>query len=491
MHRTLPFAAALLLLASCGAPGPRDPGGLPNVVFLMADDMGWGDVKAYNPESLIETPNIDRLAEEGLVFTDAHSGAAVCSPTRYGILTGRGYWRTHKGHSLVMPYDPPVVPPERYTWARLMRDAGYTTAYVGKWHLGLWYPSKSGPLSPHQYTMDEEEVDFTRPVEGGPTELGFDVFFGNAGGPNNDAPYTFLRNDRWDPEPTDFTPPEMSAQPGVVAGRMAPGWSQEHVDERLTEGAREIIADHVASGSAKPLFLYYSLSAPHVPFTPPEWAAGASGAGPRGDMNVVVDWVVGQIRAELEEQGLLENTLFVFTSDNGPRQGANGHRSAGPWRGYKNTPYEGGHRVPFVVRWPGHVAAGSRSGVPLSLTDMMATFADLVQAGLPDDAAEDSWNVFPALLGDSAAVRERPALVAHTTRGEFAVRSGRWKLVTLEPSPQNGLAETAWELYDLEADPYETTDLSTSDPERLGAMKRLLERVRATGLRHLEGGPDR
>ena len=274
------IALSLIVTAGCTARPNDEP--LPNVVFIMADDMGWGDVASYNPESLTPTPNIDRLAEEGLSFMDAHSGSALCSPTRYGVMTGRSYWRTHKRHSLVMPYDPPVIPPERLTWGRMMQERGYTTGYVGKWHLGLWYPAQPREGWRRQYTMNEDEVDFSKAIVGDPTDLGFDYFFGNAGGPNNDSPYAFIRNARWVEEPTVMTPPEMNEQPGVVEGLMAPDWVQENADVRLTEEAVAFVVNHVSDNPEKPFFLYYSLSTPHLPWTAPEFHPGGKPGGSPG-----------------------------------------------------------------------------------------------------------------------------------------------------------------------------------------------------------------
>lgn len=473
---------ALLMSACSGGPQHAER---PNIVFIMADDMGWGDVTAYNPESLIPTPNLDRLAQEGVSFMDAHAGAAVCTPTRYGLMTGRFLWRTYKGHSLAMPYDPPIIPPERLTLGDLMQEQGYHTGYVGKWHLGLWYPALPQPGFARQYTLTESEVDFSRPVVGGPTDLGFDYFFGSAGGPNNDSPFVFLENDRWVEVPTQMTPPEMNAQPGVVSGYMASDWDQEQVDVRLTEKASAFIADHVSSGTDEPFFLLYSLSAPHIPFTPPDFVRGASQEGPRGDMNALVDWMVGEIRAELEAQGVLDNTILIFTSDNGPRRGAQGHASAGPFRGYKNTAYEGGHKVPFILHWPGRVEAGSRSEVSFSLTDMMATFADFFGAELPDDAAEDSWSMRDVLFG-GAGESDRPALLAHTSRGDISVRSGPWKLIVLQPHATNDLIEPVTELYNLDEDPYETTDQAGVRPDLVQQLTELLDQTRHEGLRFVD-----
>lgn len=478
----------LLCLQSCSPQATDDA--LPNVVFILADDMGWGDVKSYNPESLIPTPNIDRLSEEGLSFMDAHSGAAVCSPTRYGIMTGRFYWRTHKRHSLVMPYDPPVIPPERLTWGKLMQEQGYETGYVGKWHLGLWYPAKPQEGYQRQYTMNEDEVDFSKAIVGGPTDLGFDYFFGSAGGPNNDSPYAFIRNDRWVEPPSVMTPPEMNEQPGVVEGLMVPDWDQEDVDVKLTEEALAFITNHLDEKPEKPFFLYYSLSAPHIPFTPPDFIRGASQEGPRGDMNALVDWVVGEVRGALESHGVLDDTILIFTSDNGPRRGANGHRSAGPFRGYKNTAYEGGHRVPFVVRWPGKIAAGERSEVAISLTDMIATFAELLNYDLPDHAAEDSYTILATLFGKEPGAQQRPALIADTGNGDFSIRRGAWKLIKLIPHARNRLSQVEYELYDMDQDPYETTNLVDVYPGTVEQLKQLLNESRRTGLRFLNQ-PDR
>lgn len=492
MLKTILAVAAAVGLFSCESPPEEQP--LPNVVFILADDMGWGDVEAYNPESLIPTPNINRLAEEGLLFTDAHSGCALCTPTRYGILTGRFYWRTHKKHSLVMPYDPPVIPPERLTWARIMQDAGYRTAFVGKWHLGLWYPAKKTEGWGRQYTMTEEEVDFSRPVEGGPLALGFDVFFGTAGCSTSDSPYVFIRDDRWVEIPTRATPEDMNAQPGVVPGLMARDWDQEHVDTELAEAAVAFIADHRRTAPDRPFFLYYALSAPHIPWITPEFIRGRSREGPRGDMNALVDWCVGEIVEALESHGCLDETLLIFTSDNGPRRGANGHRSAGPFRGFKNNPYEGGHRVPFIVRWPDRVPSGRRSRFPISLTDMLATFAAFLDYPLPDSAAEDSLDILSAILEPENKPPRRSALIADTgahvaDRASFSLRRGPWKLIELVPRSPEAEA-VRYELYNLDRDPGEFQDLTGTEPGILEQLKSFLQECKSRGLRFINENPD-
>ncbi len=462
----------------------------PNVVFIMADDMGWGDVEAYNPETLTPTPNIDRLAEEGLRFTDAHSCSALCSPTRYGILTGRFFWRTHKKHSLVMPYDPPVIPQERLTWARLMRRSGYRTGFVGKWHLGLWYRSRKLQRFQRQFTMNEDEIDFQKSVVGGPCELGFDYFFGTAGCSTSDAPYCFIENDSWVGVPSVRSSEELHELPGFYPGLMTPDWDLEQVDVRLAEKAVGFIESHRRKSPNMPFFLYYALSAPHIPWVNPEFIRGAGKEGPRGDMNALVDWCVGEVRRALEAQGVLDDTILIFTSDNGPRRGAEGQRSAGPFRGYKNSAYEGGHRVPFIVRWPGNIKPGTVSHVPISLTDMMATFAEFVKYALPDSAAEDSISVLPAILAEEATHVRRPALIADTgghvsELGDFSIRRGKWKLIEMNPQPAGEKEAAIYELYDMEADPYEATDLAAAHDGIVEEMRRLLRACRETGLRFL------
>lgn len=482
------FLLGLLTVGFLSCKATQENQKLPHVVFILADDMGWGDVAAYNPESLTPTPHIDGLAREGLSFMDAHSGGALCTPTRYGILTGRFYWRTYKKHSLVMPYDPPVIPQERLTWAQVMQESGYRTGYVGKWHLGLWYPSLKTEGWRRQYTMNEDKVDFSRPVVGGPTDLGFDFFFGTAGCSTSDSPYCFIRNDRWEGTPSMPTPKEMNAQPGVVAGLMEPTWDQEKVDMALTREAVAFIENHQQTAPDKSLFLYFALSAPHIPWITPEFIRGTSKEGPRGDLNALVDWCVGEVVRALEAQGILDDTLLIFTSDNGPRQAANGHRSAGPFRGFKNSPYEGGHRVPFIVRWPGKAKPASRSQVPISLNDMTATFAALLNYPLPDGAAEDSINILPAVLDYAGGQLQRPALIADTgshvsDRASFSIRKGAWKLLEIVPRPAEESQTIRYELYNLDTDPYETADLSEKQPEILQDMQTLLLACKIQGLR--------
>ena len=461
----------------------------PNIVLVLADDTGYGDVGCYNPECATPTPHVDRLAAEGIRFTDAHSPCALCTPTRYGLLTGRYFWRTPRGHSLVMPYEPPVIDAGRLTLASMLAQRGYRTACIGKWHLGLRYPSRA-PGGP-RFTQHEDEVDFGSPLEGGPIELGFDSFFGTAGCSTSDPPYCFIENDRAVGMPTVRSTEDLHALPGFFPGLMVPGWRAEDVDPTFVKHTVRFIHAQAGSGDAprRPFFLYLAVSAPHNPWLPPDFVKGRSREGPRGDMNALVDWCVGEVRAALEEDGILDDTLLVFTSDNGPMRGQNGHRSAGSLRGYKNTPFEGGHRVPFVARWPGAVPAGAVSSELLCLTDMMATLAALTGSALPPEAGEDSHDMLPALLGRGAGDPGRPALVCDTggpaaSAGDFAIRMGRWKLILMAPRADD---PPGWEplryLFDLENDPFEQENLIDARPTIAREIEHLFGRIRARGSR--------
>lgn len=459
----------------------------PNIVFILADDTGYGDVNCYNSDSQIPTPNIDRLASEGTMFTDAHSPCALCTPTRYGLLTGRYYWRTPKGHSLVMPYEPPVIEPDRVTLGSMLKKQGYTTAYIGKWHLGLRYPARAGENT--TYTQTESLVDFSKTLDGGPVDLGFDYFFGTAGCSTSDSPYCFIENDRTVGIPSVPSTEALHKLPGFYPGLMVPDWSEEDVDPTFVEKAKQFIDIHVGG---EPFFLYLALSAPHNPWLPPDFVKGKSKEGPRGDMNVLVDWCVGEIYNDLETRHILDDTLFIFTSDNGPMRGENGHRSAGFLRGFKNTAFEGGHRIPFIARWPDHVPKSAKSDEPISLTDMFATTADLTGFEMPYESGEDSFSVLPAILGRGVADPGRPAMIHDTGGftakvGDFAVRSGRWKLILKAPREDDppGMEPLRF-LFDLNADPYEQTNVIDMYPSIARELGYLFSKIRTTGSRHLK-----
>jgi arylsulfatase A-like enzyme len=463
----------------------------PNVVFIMADDMGYGDPGCYNPESLTPTPWIDRIASEGMRLTHAHSPAALCTPTRYGLLTGRYQWRTSKPHSLVMPYDPPLIPEERLTLASMFKQKGYATACVGKWHLGLLYREKVKPGYRRHFTIIEDDIDFSLPAEGGPNDLGFDFFFGTAGCSSSDAPYCFYRDKQTLGIPSIQTPPEMNKEPGVYPGLMVEDWDQLDVDTRFAAEAVDYLDRQVKAHPDTPFFLYLPLNTPHIPWLAPEFIQGASKEGPKGDMNALADWCVGQVYEKLAELGVLDDTILIYTSDHGPQIGQNGQDATAGLRGVKATAYEGGHRVPFVARWPEHFAPGTVNDQLISTTDMMATFADLLGYELKEDEGEDSISVLESLINPSVEP-VRPGLIAHTgwhvcDQGDFSLQDGDLKLIEINPNPDKNIREQSYELYNLQDDPCETQNLARDQPAELQRMITLLNACRSQpGLRLMQ-----
>jgi arylsulfatase A-like enzyme len=456
----------------------------PNIVFIMADDMGYGDLSSYNPDSRIQTPNMDRVASEGLIFTNVHTPSSLCSPTRYGLLTGRYCWRTRLKEWVLAEFygDTPLIEEDRMTIASLLKDQGYNTACVGKWHVGMAWNTKDGRPASYE---EEDNVDFTKPVIGGPLERGFDYFFGTAGCCTSDPPYCFIENKKTISIPSVMTPEEMTQRPGVVKGLMATDWSQEEVDVRLTEKAVDFIERHQENQPDDPFFLYFVPSSPHIPWMVPDFMKGKSEEGARGDLVALVDWCVGEITKTLEKHGLDDNTLLIITSDNGPRQGSNGHKSAGDFRGLKSQIWDGGHRVPFIAKWPGQIQPGTKSTEVFSLTDMLATFAALFGVELPDNTAEDSYNVLPALLGGKMSENTMRPRVFHSGNGVFAVQRGDWKLIQGTKGSGSGRDRVQpdsllvkGQLYNVAKDPYEKSDLWDEYPDKVKELNQILEDIK-------------
>ena len=462
----------------------------PNIVYILADDLGYGDVRHYNPESKIPTPNIDRIAREGIAFTDAHSSSAVCTPTRYNILTGRYNWRTRIQSGVLWGHSAPLIAPNRPTVATFLKAQGYATACVGKWHLGLGWGGEE---------IDDEikDIDYARRIKGGPVDLGFDYFFGIPASLDM-TPYVYVENDRVVAPATD-TIAERSGQAFYRGGPIAPGFVIEDVLSTLGTKAVTYIDDRLQQNSEQPFFLYFPLTAPHTPILPSIDFAGKSAAGVYGDFVHQVDWIVGQILAALDRNGAADNTLIIFTSDNGCSPMADfrelaalGHHPSHIYRGHKADIYEGGHRVPFVARWPKGVTPGLTSNQTVSIGDLFATAADILDVPLAADAAVDSVSFAPALAGNvDEPLRE--AIVHHSIHGDFAIRQGDWKLAfcpgsggwsTPTPDEARRMDLPSLQLFNLREDPGEQTNLIAKHPDvaaRLTAlMQRYVDRGRST-----------
>ena len=512
----LPLVLAILILSETGtAAAGANREAPPNIVVVLADDLGYGDLSCYNPESKITTPHADRLAAEGLRFTDAHTPSAVCTPTRYGLLTGRYSWRTRLKYRVLDGFDPPLIEPNRVTVPSLLRQHGYATACVGKWHLGLQWTNTDGqpvpavPLDRREPPRPGHDVDFTKPFTGGPTAVGFDHYFGISASLNM-SPFCFLERDRVLRRPVLFQERMRDANfMAVDEGVRSPDFTIHSVLPRLAGEAVAFIERHASTAPEKPFFLYAPLTAPHLPVVVNSEYHGKSRAGEYGDFVVETDAVLGAILDVLDRTGLAENTLVLFTSDNGglyhywePREaddvrhykvrgrGAHirefGHQANAHLRGTKADIWEGGHRVPFIVRWPGHTPAGAVSNQLVELTDLLATCAAIVGADLPAGAGPDSRNILPALLVAEPEKPVRDFAVHHSLWGVFAIRQGPWKLIPhrgsggftmpreLDPAVEGG---PPGQLYHLQSDPSETRNVYDDHPAIVDRLTRLLEAV--------------
>lgn len=478
--------AAMVLLGLVATVPAAEPAGRPNIILIYADDLGIGDVSCYNPGSAWRTPRIDRMATEGMRFTDAHAASSLCTPSRYALLTGRYAWRGRLKQGVLHGYDSDLIEPERLTVAGFLRARGYATAMFGKWHLGLGW-QRRGPQT--------EDVDFARPFTGGPRAHGFDHFLGISASLDM-PPYVWLRDDRATVVPTarvgDSEPPRLWR-----AGPIGDDFRMEDVQPRLVDEAIAWIGTQAAATERRPFFLYLPLASPHTPVLPTAAFAGKTGATLYGDFVTQVDADVGRLLDAIDRHGLGPDTLVIFTSDNGfapaadvPEHRRAGHDPSAGYRGYKSDLYEGGHRVPFIVRWPGRVRAGARHDALIGQSDLLATCADLLGARLPEDAGEDSESFLPALR--DAAAPGRATIVNHSAEGRFAIREGRWKLLlwpgsggwsSPTPSPSRWLKVEAsdlaqlppFQLYDLAADPGEQRNLAAEHP---GIVQRLARRLR-------------
>lgn len=475
----------LLCVASLGCrsqPGPvasvEPP--RPNIVYILADDMGYGDVSALNAQCAWTTESIDRLANEGVSFADAHTGSAVCTPTRYGILTGRYAWRSRLAKGVLNGQSPPLIDAGRVTVGSWLQGQGYETACFGKWHLG-W-----------NWSRTDGEIDFDGPVTQGPHASGFDETFCHSGSLDM-QPYVWVQNGAVTAPPNRVT--ENKDYQGFW--RKGPTGSDFDHEDVLPELTRRSVA-YIKGRSAapEPFFLYLPLAAPHTPILPTLEFQGASGTNAYGDFVLQVDDCVGQVMAALEEAGLSEDTLVIFTCDNGCSPRARfeelatfGHDPSAGYRGHKADIFEGGHRVPFIARWPSAIRQGATSNTTICSTDLFSTCADILDVPLPDHAAPDSVSFLNELQGQPAT-QLRDAVIHHSINGSFAVRKGQWKLIMCpgsggwsQPTPK--VAREAdlpsWQLYDLDADPAETVNLAETQPEICADLALILEGYIAEG----------
>jgi len=477
------FSVGALTLGGCaaapGTPTLSQERSHPNIVYVLADDLGYGDVSCLNNESKIHTPNMDRLAHEGMIFTDAHSGSAVCTPTRYGILTGRYCWRSRLKQRVLNGYSPHLIEAGRMTVASMLKPYGYHSACIGKWHLGWdWQLQGEKP----------EDVDYSKSIQHGPISNGFDYSFCIPASLDM-PPYVYVENDR------------VTAAPNrVIAGQQGKGMFRgghigadfEHIEvlSKLTEKAVSYIDQQAGRKECVPFFLYFALPAPHTPILPTEEFQGKSSTNAYGDFVLQVDWTVGQVMKALKRNGIEKETLIIFTSDNGCSPEADfqeleqvGHAPSYIFRGHKADIFEGGHRIPYITRWPSRIQAGSVCKDTICLTDLMATAADIVGYTLPDTAGEDSVSILPDMVGTAIAPL-REATVHHSVNGSFSIRQGQWKLILCPgsggwspPQPKSEEAKQLppIQLYDLSVDIAETTNVQNRYPDVVKRLTALLE----------------
>lgn len=465
----------------------------PNIILIYADDLGYGDVRCYNPDrGKIPTPHIDKLAAQGMRFTDAHSSSAVCSPSRYTMLTGRYHWRSSLQNGIVGTWKGSLIAPDRLTLGGLVRQHGYRTAMSGKWHLGWEWPIPDGKSSLLQAGKDgiatEEHLTmwrelFSRDIPGGPVDRGFDRYFGTC--VPNWPPFCFIEDRRTVGIPSEFLPAKLFRDnQASTKGPALKDWTFEPILPAITGRTCEWIGEY-AKGD-KPFFLYMPLTSPHTPISPNEEWKGESGIGPYADFVMETDAMIGRVLAKLDESGLAENTLVILSGDNGcapyigvPEMEAKGHFPSGPLRGYKFDAWEGGHRVPFIVRWPGRVKPGTVSNQLVQQSDLMATFADALGAQLPADAGEDSFSLLPLLEGKDQPVRDHG--VSCSVSGVPAVRDQSWKLILGAPGHGGKGVGQSVHLYNLADDLGEMRNLAAEMPEKVTEMKALMEKLITDG----------
>jgi arylsulfatase A-like enzyme len=504
------LVAAGLITAGFGLPfqstGKAKPYKMPNIIYILTDDLGYGDVSVYNPQGKINTPNIDSFAKQGMRFTDAHTTSSVCTPSRYSILTGRYPWRSRLPVGVLHGYSRTLIENEQPTVASLLQTYSYHTGVVGKWHLGLdWVPKVQFRDSvmrainedkKHGLTtdMNPDQIDFTKPPVHGPKTQGFDYSYILPASLDM-PPYCYLENDVLTDQPTGYTTGNKLETgytgPFWRAGLMSPSFEFYNVLPTFTNKAIEFIKKYAVAEN--PFFLYFPMPAPHTPWLPTPGFAGKSKAGEFGDYVQMVDDAVGKVMHTLDSLGISENSMVVFTSDNGPYWRDNfvqkyNHHAAGQFRGMKGDAFEGGHRVPLIIRYPGKVKEGTVSNVPTTLANFMSTCAELMDNHSSKFKTEDSYSILPVLTGKATEIANQPAIVNISSKGTFNIRKGPWKLITklgsggftvpVEIQPKTG--EPAGQLYNLDNDIHEDHNLYSQFPEKVKELTDLLDKIKGT-----------
>jgi arylsulfatase A-like enzyme len=502
-HQVIHPVLRLLSLCLCLSLATPAAAEQPNIVFILADDLGYGDVGCYNPESRIPTPKIDRLASQGMRFTDAHSPCTVCTPTRFSLMTGQMAFRVPNGGRVFSGAGgPSLIAPGKFTLPGMLRDLGYTTACFGKWHIGLTFYDREGNPIHDGGPKGVSRIDYSRDIDGGPLDCGFDHFFGTACCPTTDWLYAYI-DGKQIPTPPVATLDKQTLPKHAYAndnrpGRVAPDFDLEEVDLKFLEKSQQFLKNHAKESPDKPFFLFHSTQAVHLPSFPGDAFKGKTQSGPHGDFIFELDHVVGELLNTLDELGIADNTLVMFSSDNGPEvptiyhmRHDHQHDGARPWRGVKRDNWEGGHRVPLIARWPGKIPAGATSDQMTSLTDVLATVAEITAASVPEGQAEDSYSMLPALTGMDDGKPIRPYLLMQGFAGKrwLAIRKAKWKYLAHKGSGGNNyenhallkeyaLPDTApdatGQLFDLESDPGETTNLALQQAAIAEEMSDLL-----------------
>ncbi len=483
--------------------------GPPNILFILADDLGYGDVGCYNTESKVPTPHLDQLALDGIRFTDAHSPSTVCTPTRYSVLTGRMAFRTGMRGVFTGAGGPCMIEEGRMTVGGMLQERGYKTALIGKWHVGMTFYDKEGKPINKNGLEPVKRIDYSRAIPDAPVHRGFDFFYGSVCCPTTDWLYAFIEGDRIPVPPTKIIdrgplpkhPYSQDNRPGMIA----PGYKMEEIDLQFLDKSLEFLEQHAQAKENAPFFLFHSTQAVHLPSFPADQFKGKTKAGPHGDFIFELDYIVGELLGALDKHGFAENTLVIFSSDNGPEvptvlsmRNDYNHDGARPWRGVKRDNWEGGHRVPFIARWPGKIKPGSTSSQTLCLTDLMATYAAITGAKIPENAGEDSVNMLPALLSDDRGEQIRKYTLHQTISLALAIRRGPWKYLDHKGSGGNNYTRAGrWgmkkyivpekapqapgQLYNLNSDPGETENLYYKNPEIVKELKGKLEQFKESG----------